>query len=898
MAAYPPTSPPAPTARWRFTVQGQVQGVGFRPFVFVQAAELGLSGLVGNTPQGVNIEVQGPPTSLERFRHALHHSLPPLARITQCLQEQLPVVPHEAGFCIAQSQDASTHNVLISPDTGMCEACGNDISQPHNRRFGYAFTNCTNCGPRYSITRHMPYDRHTTSMACFPMCPACQQEYGNPLNRRFHAQPNACPVCGPKVWYVGTPHNAPQQHAGIQPNTHPNTHPGTHPENAALQGAQAMEQAAALLAGGGILALKGLGGFHLACHAFCAPAVGRLRQRKNRPHKPFAVMVPHLHAAQTLAHVSAEEEALLCSIERPIVLCRLRPALRPLLAGISPDTPHIGIMLPYTPLHFVLFQAVQQRLEQSNTSLALPHNVPLALVMTSGNPQGQPICLGNREALQRLAPLAEGFLLHNRDILIRVDDSVVRHVPGCGPLFYRRARGFVPQPTALPLPQAEGQESVQPLALPCIVAAGADLKNTLCLTKGPIAFVSQHIGDMDSLENALFHGEIHTHLTSLLGVTPTLAVADAHPGYASSAHMEGWSAEHGVPLLRVQHHTAHAFAVLAENGHSAPALALTLDGTGYSDDGTLWGGEMLLCHPANGVCTRLASLTPLALPGGEAAIREPWRIAHALLLDLGCLACPEATHTTGGYPLPWCLPVAEGLGPRTFPAATPAALRLLGAMLQKNIQCPTSSSLGRWFDAVAALLGLCLHVTYEGQAAIRLEEAQWPEEEVQLKTIPVESAKRGSRGVTPFAGTGGQRPPINENTIHSSPFPHTVAPLLLPPAHAHDVPRFNTRALFHSCVQALEQGSTPAQVAALFHSQLAHGLASVAGTLAKQHSVQHVGLAGGCLQNATLLRLLCSQLRTQGLTPLYHTQLPPNDGSIALGQAFYALCRRGQAHSA
>ena len=873
-----PTSPPPPMARWRFTVQGQVQGVGFRPFVFVQATGLGLSGLVGNTPQGVTIEVQGPPASLERFGHALHHSLPPLARITQCLQEELPVAPLEAGFCIAQSQDASTHNVLISPDTGMCADCGNDISQPHNRRFGYAFTNCTNCGPRYSITRHMPYDRHTTSMACFPMCSNCQQEYENPLDRRFHAQPNACPECGPKVWYVDAPRNAlpaagaqaeirPDTYQDIPPLFQPGTFLGTHPDAATLQGPQAMEQAANLLADGGILALKGLGGFHLACHAFCAPAVGRLRQRKNRPHKPFAIMVPHLQAAQALAHVNAAEEALLCSIERPIVLCRLRPAWRALLAGISPDTAHIGLMLPYTPLHFVLFQAVQQRLEQASKPSAIPHGLPLALVMTSGNPQGQPICLGNREALQRLAPLAEGFLLHNRDILIRVDDSVVRHVPECGSLFYRRARGFVPRPTALPLTQSQGQENAPGLAqsqgqenapaLLCIVAAGADLKNTLCITKGSLAFVSQHIGDMDSLENAQFHGEIRGHLTSLLGVTPTLAVADAHPGYASAAHMERWSEQHGVPLLRVQHHAAHAFAVLAENGHSGLALALTLDGTGFGDDGSLWGGEMLLCHPAQGACTRLASLTPMALPGGEAAIREPWRIAHTLLLELGCLAGPEATHTTGGYPLPWCLPVIEGLADAPQSAASPAALRLLGAMLAKNIQCPTSSSLGRLFDAVAALLGLCLHVTFEGQAAIRLEEAQLPVEDAQPQAC------------------------IN-----------TTGALLLPPSHAEDVPRFNARALFRICVQALEQGSAPAQVATLFHTQLAHGLASVAGVLARQHGVEHVGLAGGCLQNATLLRLLCNHLRAQGLIPLHHTQLPPNDGSLALGQAYYALCAR------
>lgn len=870
MAACPPPPHPAPSpgeprpslTRWRFTVQGQVQGVGFRPFVFVQATGLGLSGLVGNTPQGVTIEVQGPRPSLEQFNHALHHSLPPLARITQCIQAEIPVVPHEAGFSIAQSQDASTHNVLISPDTGMCEACGNDIAQPHNRRYGYAFTNCTNCGPRYSITRHMPYDRHTTSMACFPMCPACQQEYENPLDRRFHAQPNACPDCGPKVWFVDSPRNT-LPNASTQPETFPNTHPETHPDNATLHGPQAMKQAAALLAQGGILALKGLGGFHLACHAFCAPAVTRLRQRKNRPHKPFAIMVPHLEAAQALAHVSAEEETLLCSIERPIVLCRLRPGFRQHLAGISPDTACIGIMLPYTPLHFVLFQAVQQRLEQSGISATASQGLPLALVMTSGNPQGQPICLGNREALQRLGPLAEGFLLHNRDILIRVDDSVVRHVPGAGTLFYRRARGFVPQPLALPLTQGEEQENAPPSALPCIVAAGADLKNTLCITKGSLGFVSQHIGDMDNLENAGFHGEIRTHLASLLGVTPALAVADAHPGYASAAHMAEWCTQHGVPLLRVQHHTAHAFAVLAENSHSGPALALTLDGTGYGNDGALWGGEMLLCHPAKGLCSRVASLTPMALPGGEAAIREPWRIAHALLLELGCLASPEATHTTGGYPLPWCLAVPPGNtathdennGPAA--AASSAALRLLGAMLQKHIQCPASSSLGRLFDAVAALLGLCLHVTYEGQAAIRLEEAQLPEEEAQVE-----------------------------------PLPQKTFPLQLPPAHAHDIPRYNARALFHSCVQALEQGSTPAQVATLFHTQLARGLASMAGSLARQHGVQHVGLTGGCLQNATLLRLLCSQLRAQGLTALYHTQLPPNDGSIALGQAFYALWKR------
>ena len=466
---------------------GQVQGVGFRPFIYRLAVEGGLSGSVGNTSDGVRIEVQGPPEQVDTFAVRLRRELPPLARLTRLEITELPPVDGETEFVIVASHGHAGHSVLVSPDVGICEDCLRDMHTPGDPRFGYAFTNCTNCGPRYTITRSIPYDRATTSMACFPFCPRCEAEYRDPLDRRFHAQPVACPQCGPRLWLVDNPLLPPD--GTLPPDSAPANWPGpeTLPSEASMR--DAVARAAALLREGHLLALKGLGGFQLACDARSARSVALLRLRKRRPHKPLALMVPDLATARELCDLAPEHEALLLCPEKPIVLCPARKGCLP--PDIAPDTAGIGLMLPYTPLHAILFDELVR--------LAATAGEPApVLVMTSANASGEPICLGNREALRRLAHLADAWLLHDRDILVRVDDSVagVRPLPAHGekpaaaPFFYRRARGYVPRPVMLP--EAWGTD------LPCVLGAGGELKATLCLTRGNEAFVSQHVGDLEN----------------------------------------------------------------------------------------------------------------------------------------------------------------------------------------------------------------------------------------------------------------------------------------------------------------------------------------------------------------------------------------------------------------
>ena len=675
----------------RCRVGGQVQGVGFRPFVYRLAVEEGLAGQVGNTSEGVCIELQGPVVAVERFLRRLPAELPPLARLTRLERTDLPVdkALRGAAFRIVQSTGRSGHSVLISPDVGICADCLREMRDPADARYGYAFTNCTNCGPRYTITRSIPYDRATTSMACFPLCPRCAAEYADPLDRRFHAQPVACPVCGPRLWLVRR-----EEAERSAPPARENT-----------QADGAIAGSVAVLREGGILALKGLGGFQLACDARRDEAVARLRQRKSRPHKALAVMLPDLDAARACCLLSPEHEALLSSPEKPIVLCPLRrtaggDVLSPLLA---PDTDSLGIMLPYTPLHVALFDA-----------LARGTSLPPALVMTSANPRGEPLCLGNREALARLRDEADAFLLHDRDILVRVDDSVTALFPGAqageaAPFFHRRARGYVPRP--VPLAFADAQA-------PTVCGTGAQLKATFCLTRGNAAFVSQHIGDLENLPTARFYEEASAHLERLLEVRPELLVCDLHPDLLSSRWARERASTEGMPLLRLQHHAAHAAAVLAEHGHLDGALALCLDGTGLGTDGSIWGGELLFMELGELRWRRWGQLSPFALPGGEAAIREPWRLALALREALGQADLPASWTETERPPV-------EVWGADTMLTAACGTARqqapFLREMLRRGVNCPLTSSCGRLFDAVSAELGLCLVTSYEGQAAIRLE---------------------------------------------------------------------------------------------------------------------------------------------------------------------------------
>ena len=760
--------------RDRHVVVGRVQGVGFRPFIYRLAKQHSLTGFVLNSPEGVIIEVQGFRSSLDGFAKDLLETLPPLAMIVEHSRASVPAVQGDSEFAIRKSEAGQGHHVLVSPDVATCPDCLADMADPGNRRFQYPFTNCTNCGPRYTITQSLPYDRQTTSMACFPLCPECRAEYENPLDRRFHAQPNACPACGPTLWLT--------DRTGKK----------------LAEGAQAVDRAATALKNGKILALKGLGGFHLAVDALNQEAVAELRRRKMRPAKPLAIMVPDMDTLVLLADVGSEEAEMLSGQERPIVLVNLKTG-SPLSPDVSPDTDQLGAMLPYTPLHHVLLARMREM-----------GQCPAVLVMTSGNASSEPIALGNREALHRLSSIADLFLLHNRNILVRTDDSVVRFLrPRSGPArlqFLRRARGFTPSPIFLP---SKG---------PSVLGVGPELKNTVCLTKADQAFLSQHIGDMQNLETAAFHKEVIAHLERILQVKPELVVADKHPDYLSSR----WAMEEsGLPVVRLQHHFAHIFAVLAGKRLMEPVLGLAMDGSGYGDDGTIWGGEFLYVDPLRLELRRVGHLAPVRLPGGEAAIRQPWRLALSYLMALGRDPLAE------GWP--WLKGREQAAG-------------LVKAMVDKGLNSPVTTSCGRLFDAVSAVTGICEEISYEGQAAIRMEHSQDMAENAEYHC--------GAR-----VGTG---------------------PAIL-----------DTLDLFAQAADDALRGTAPQIVSRRFHIGLSRGIAQTAAGLCKELDVRHVALSGGVFLNKTLATMLPGMLQGFGLIADLHEQEPPGDGCISLGQAFF-----------
>lgn len=785
-------------------VTGQVQGVGFRPFVYALAGSFGLTGFVRNGPEGVVIEVQGRKSALDEFCLALVQEAPVAARPGEIKGREIAFLDGEDDFVIRPSNAVGERTALICPDLAPCPRCIEDIRQPKNRRRKYAFTNCTACGPRFTITAGLPYDRQNTSMDVFPMCARCREEYQNPRDRRFHAQPNACPQCGPHLWLVCTgPGGAPA--LGLEGGE------ATH--EAALRGA------AHLVRAGKIVALKGVGGFQLTCDASWPPAVKELRRRKNRRDKPLAMMIRSLEDAEKLSVLSPEEKALLSSPAAPIVLCRLRPEARFLFdPDVSPDTLLVGLMLPSSPLHHIFMDEYARLLPEGKFPL---------LVMTSGNQSQAPLCSDNNFALSGLKGIADAFLLHNRDIYQPTDDSVIRHIPGLpgqagaeSPvMFIRRARGYVPEP--LELFKSDKR-------LPVILGVGADVKNTLCIAHRDQAFVSQHIGDMENLEAMDSHRNICKRLCNLLRVKPQVVVHDAHPGYLSNVLAE----EHCLPVETLQHHFAHAHAVLAEHGHQGPALAVTLDGTGYGLDGSIWGGEVLLVDTETLEHKRLGHMSPLLLPGGESAIREPWRVAHGLIQFLGL---PAAKN------LPWLEEQAS-------------AVPLVSQMVRIKVNSPESTSCGRLFDAVSALLGLCQVNRYEGQAAVILEQAQ----------------EREGRAEGRIPGA------------YPCPF---VAPASEGGEYVLD-----THSLFRSVYADWVENTPVALVSQRFHLGLTLGLADLCLHLSQKTGIRQVGLSGGSFQNATLTRLLAGELHSRGLVPLLHRRLPPNDACISFGQA--AWCRQ------
>jgi len=619
--------------RQQIRVRGIVQGVGFRPFVYNLAGKLGLAGYVSNSSAGVLIEVEGEPSQIERFVRELSENPPPLAQIEEIAVASLTPAG-SAAFEIRESLDEPGHLAPVSPDVSTCLDCLRDVQTPGNRRFGYAFTNCTNCGPRYTITRMIPYDRPLTTMACFAMCERCLREYEDPTNRRFHAQPNACPDCGPALTL-------------------------------------SIEQARELLREGRIVAIKGLGGFHLVCDPFNDAAVRQLRERKKRSDKPFALMVPDVAAAEKLCFASDAERAALTSIRRPIVILERRSD-SPLSPALAPGNNTLGVMLPYTPLHHLLFDESCR-----------------ALVMTSGNLSEEPIVTGNREAAARLQSVADAFLFHNRDIHTRVDDSVARVFAGQERIL-RRSRGYAPHPVTLGFPVAE------------ILACGAELKNTFCLTKDHYAFLSQHIGDLENYETLVFYRETLDRMKQLFRIAPAAVAYDLHPQYLSTKLALEMT---DCRQIGVQHHHAHIASCMAENGIEGKAIGVAFDGTGYGTDGKIWGGEFLIADFAG--FERRAHFRYIALAGGDRAVREPWRLALSYLLD-----------TFGAH--------VDSLDLPLFRRVASKKIATVRSMIERRINTVETSAAGRLFDAVASIVGVRDEVNFEAQAAIELETCALP----------------------------------------------------------------------------------------------------------------------------------------------------------------------------
>ena len=763
--------------------------MGFRPFVYGQALRWGLVGFVLNHSLGVTIEVEGTPEALDSFQHALREGPPPLARIDSIVTELVPP-HHETAFVIAHSQAGDERQALISPDTATCDDCLRELFDPLDRRYYYPFINCTNCGPRFTIIQDVPYDRDKTTMRSFPMCPACQGEYDDPLNRRFHAQPNACPLCGPQVRFIAwKDHHSVGAGVGLRRE-------GT-PGSLSVKG-NAIVQAAQQLAAGAILAIKGLGGYHLACDALDVETVQRMRQRKHREAKPFALMVPDLETARRLCQVNDAEAALLQSRRRPIVLLSRRPGC-PVAPDVAPAHNTLGVMLPYTPLHHLLLHAFTEAIK--------PGRLPV-LVMTSGNLSDEPIAYKDDDARQRLASIAEGMLAHNRDIHMRCDDSVVRITAG-GEQLFRRSRGYVPEPIPLSL------DFPVPL-----LACGGHLKNTFCLGKGQQAFVSHHIGDLENVETLASFREGIEHFQHLFDIYPKAVAYDLHPGYLATKY----ALDSDIPQkIGVQHHHAHIASVLAEQGLQGPVIGVAADGTGYGTDGAVWGCEIMAADLRG--FERLAHLAYVPLPGGEQAVRQPWRMAAVYLAQAYGDAFWELD-----------IPFVRELDRSKW--------RVLTQMIARGINSLPTSSLGRLFDAVAALIGLRSEVLYEGQAAIELEMlAQQPEQGIQS-------------GIYPFTIRTRDQMPV---TLDVTP-------------------------MFRAIVSDIEQGVPASQIAGRFHRSTAELLATMCLGTREQTGLNAVALSGGVFQNRLLLEQLVTRLEEMAFQVYINQRVPPNDGGISLGQ--------------
>lgn len=769
----------------KIEISGVVQGVGFRPFLFGLACAHHLCGHVSNTDFGVAIFIQGAPKDLDAFILDVLEKKPLLSQISDMVSTDTQ--PLElTDFKIVKSRDTQTRSALISPDVGVCPDCLKEMQDPADRRFEYPFINCTNCGPRYTIIRDIPYDRPKTAMKSFAMCPDCRKEYEDPLNRRFHAQPNACPVCGPQVFLLD---NKGKQVDGKNP-------------------AQAMALAAQFLRQGKIVAVKGLGGFHLAVDAANETAVERLRQRKKRPHKPFALMAAWDFPLFHHVCMDGDEKALLLSYHRPVVLLKKKALSKSVSPGpapnLAPDNRCLGIMLPYTPLHYLLVE-----------------KGPDILVMTSGNRSGEPLSIDNAHALDAFSHIADYFLLHNRDIYFRADDSIAKIQQG-KVRFLRRSRGYAPLPVDITPPVKDGFAN--------ILGCGAGMKSTICLTRDRYAFLSPHIGDLESVQVHNFYIATIEHMQKILDIRPVCVAHDLHPGYFSTRFAKMLSGQ-GLPLIGVQHHHAHALSCMAENHLDGKVLALTLDGTGLGTDGHIWGGEVLACTYEG--FERRARLNYLPMPGGDAAVMEPWRMAVSLLYKV---------YGSGIMNLD--IPFVHSLDK--------SKLAFLIQMMEGQVNSPMTSSTGRLFDAVSALLMICHEISHDSQAAIALEAAA-DFEDCRTAAYPFDM-KTGADGC-----------------------------LII-----------NSGLWVRQMVTDIKRGVPRGRIAARFHLTLAGMMVNAAVRVGQKTGLDRVVLSGGVFNNDRIFSQITRMLKAKGFKVYTHTIVPCGDGGIALGQAMAAAALQGE----
>ena len=750
----------------KISVRGVVQGVGFRPFVYQLATRYGLKGWVLNTSGDVRIEVEGDEDSLQGFIQDLEGKAPPLALIEDVSVESLPSFGYDR-FEIRHSLSEEDRYQLISPDIATCDACKSELFSPSDRRYRYPFTNCTNCGPRFTIIEDIPYDRPRTTMRHFQMCPDCQREYDDPLDRRFHTQPNACPVCGPSLRLIaGDGKTIPGDEITISNQ---------------------------LLRGGKILAIKGLGGFHLACDATNDEAVKTLRERKRRPYKPLAIMLSTLDEIMEHSELSREEVELLTSPHCPIVLARWRDSSN-VSRVVAPGLKYLGVMLPYTPLHHLLL-----------------HETGLPLVMTSGNISEEPIARDNDEALSRLGGIADYFLIHNRDIYARYDDSVASVEDGKTQLI-RRARGYAPFPIHLPFKSRQ------------VLGCGGELKNTFCLTREEHGFLSQHIGDMENIETLEHYENTIELYKKLFRIQPEVVACDMHPDYLSTRYALKLAKEQGIAIIPVQHHHAHIVSCMVENGVQEPVIGVAFDGTGYGSDGRIWGGEFLIADYKG--FERKAHLEYVPMPGGDAAVERPYRMAISYLYTL------LGENTLNGK-LNFLNQVDS------------FEIDLVKKQVEKNINSPLTSSCGRLFDAVSALLGIRKRIDYEAQAAVELEMAA-PDGFGDIKAYPFSILEQDGVRIIKLGD------------------------------------------LFRAIIADMERGLAASEISLSFHHTLARMVARMCRTISDETDINMVALSGGVFQNRLLSRLAIAALKEVGLTVLTHSMVPTNDGGISLGQAVVA----------